>query len=151
MTPWTAARQASLSITDSQSLLRLLSIELVMPSHHLILCHPLLLLPSPFPKFSITSRKPSSLGPDENHGTFLLPGPGACLRSQLLKGQVCRGRRGREAEKSWGSSWTWALGSSVPEGGVWGWGWIILLVPSAAPQLCSLSHSDSGKPQSRGL
>jgi len=44
-TPWIAARQASLSITNSWSLLKLMSIELVMPSSHLILCHPLLLLP----------------------------------------------------------------------------------------------------------
>ena len=49
VTPWTAARQASLSITNSLSLLRLVSIESVMPSNHLILCHPLLLLPSVFP------------------------------------------------------------------------------------------------------
>ena len=48
-TPWTAACQASLSITNSRSLLKLMSIELVMPSNHLILCHPLLLLPSIFP------------------------------------------------------------------------------------------------------
>ena len=48
-TPWTATRQASLSITNSQSLLQVMSIELVMPSNHLILCHPLLLLPSIFP------------------------------------------------------------------------------------------------------
>ena len=48
-TPWTAARQASLSITDSRSLLKLMSIESVMPSNHLILCRPLLLLPSIFP------------------------------------------------------------------------------------------------------
>ena len=48
-TPWTAARQASLSITNSQSLLKLMSINSVMPSNHLILCHPLLLLPSIFP------------------------------------------------------------------------------------------------------
>ena len=47
--PWTAAHQASLSITNSQSLLKLMSIELVMPSNHLILCRPLLLLPSIFP------------------------------------------------------------------------------------------------------
>ena len=46
VTPWTAARQASLSITNSQSLLKPMSIESVMPSNHLILCHPLLLLPS---------------------------------------------------------------------------------------------------------
>ena len=47
-TPWTAARQASLSITKSQSLLKLMSIGLMMPSKHLILCHPLLLMPSIF-------------------------------------------------------------------------------------------------------
>ena len=46
---WTAARQASLSITNSWSLLKLMSMEWVMPSSHLILCHPLLLLPSVFP------------------------------------------------------------------------------------------------------
>ena len=46
--PWTIAHQASLSITNSQSLPKLMSIELVMPSNHLILCHPLLLLPSIF-------------------------------------------------------------------------------------------------------
>ena len=44
-TPWTAARQASLSITNSRSLLKLMSIELVMPSNYLILFHPLLILP----------------------------------------------------------------------------------------------------------
>ena len=47
-TPWTSARQASLSITNFRSLLKLMSIESVMPSKHLILCHPLLLLPSIF-------------------------------------------------------------------------------------------------------
>ena len=56
VTPWTAARQASLSITISQSLLKLMSIELVMPSSHLILCCPLLLLPSVFPGISIFSN-----------------------------------------------------------------------------------------------
>ena len=48
-TPWTAAHQASLSITNTQSSLKLMSIELVMPSNRLILCHPLLLPPSIFP------------------------------------------------------------------------------------------------------
>jgi len=48
-TPWTAARQASLSITNSWSLLKLMSIVSLMPSHHLILCRPLLLPPSSFP------------------------------------------------------------------------------------------------------
>ena len=50
-TPWTAACQPSLFITNSQNLLKLMSIELVMPSNHLILCCPLLLLPSVFPSF----------------------------------------------------------------------------------------------------
>ena len=57
MTPWTAARQASLSITNSQSLLRLMSIESVMPSNHLILCHPLLLPPSIFPNIRVFSNE----------------------------------------------------------------------------------------------
>ena len=56
-TPWTAARQASLSITISRSLLKLVSIESVMPSNHLILCHPLLLLPLIFPSMRVFSNK----------------------------------------------------------------------------------------------
>ena len=56
-TPWTAARQASLSFTISQSLLKLMSIEWVMSSNHLILCHPLLLLPSVFPSIRVFSNE----------------------------------------------------------------------------------------------
>ena len=56
-TPWTAACQASLSITNSQSLLKLMSIESVMPSNHLILCCPLLLLPSIFPSIRVFSNE----------------------------------------------------------------------------------------------
>ena len=56
-TPWTAACQASLSITNSWSLLKLMSIELVMPSNHLTLCHPLLLLPSFFPNIRVFSSE----------------------------------------------------------------------------------------------
>ena len=56
-TPWTAARQASLSITNSQSLLKLTSIESVMPSNRLILCCPLLLLPSVFPSIRVFSNE----------------------------------------------------------------------------------------------
>ena len=55
--PWTAARQASLSITNSRSLLKLMSSETVMPSNHLILCCPLLLLPSIFPRFRVFSNE----------------------------------------------------------------------------------------------
>ena len=57
MTPWTAAHQASLSITNSQSLLKLMSIESVMPSNHLIFCRPLLLLPSIFPSIRVFSNE----------------------------------------------------------------------------------------------
>ena len=57
MTPWTAARLASPSITNSQSLLKLMSIKSVMPSNHLIFCHPLLLLPSIFPNIRIFSSE----------------------------------------------------------------------------------------------
>ena len=57
MTPWTAARKASLSITNSRSLLKLMFIESVMPSNHLILCHPLLLLPSVFPSIRVFANE----------------------------------------------------------------------------------------------
>ena len=56
-TPWTAARQASLSITNSQSLLKFTSIESVMPSNHLILCRPLLILPLIFPSIWVFSNE----------------------------------------------------------------------------------------------
>ena len=56
MTPWTAARQASPSLTISQSLPKFMAIELVMPSNHLIICHPLLLLPSTGPDICPISR-----------------------------------------------------------------------------------------------
>ena len=57
VTPWTAACQASLSSANSQSLLKLMLIELVMPSNHLILCHPLLLPPSIFPSIRVFSNE----------------------------------------------------------------------------------------------
>ena len=57
MTPWTAACQASLSFTISQSLLKLISLESVMPSNHLILCHLVLLLPSVFPSIRVFSTE----------------------------------------------------------------------------------------------
>ena len=72
MTPWTAACQASLSFTISQTLLKLMSIELVMPSNYLILCHPLL-LPSLFPSLRVFSNESAlhiSIG---IHQLFTLP------------------------------------------------------------------------------
>ena len=56
-TPWTVAHQASLSITNSQSLLKLMSIESVMPSSHLILCRPIVLPPSIFPSIRVFSNE----------------------------------------------------------------------------------------------
>ena len=56
-TPWTAAHQASLSITNSQNLLKPMSVESVMPSNHLVLCRPLLLLPSIFPSIRVFSKE----------------------------------------------------------------------------------------------
>ena len=56
-TPWTAASQASLSITNPQSLLKFMSIESVMPSNYVILCHPLLLSPSIFPSIRVFSKE----------------------------------------------------------------------------------------------
>ena len=56
VTPWTAARQASLSFTNSRSLLKLMSINYMMPSNHLIFCHPLVLLPSIFPSIRVFSN-----------------------------------------------------------------------------------------------
>ena len=58
-TPWTAAHQASLSTTNSQSPPKPMSIESLMPSNHLILCHPLLLLPSIFPSIRVFSNEPA--------------------------------------------------------------------------------------------
>ena len=57
VTPWTEAHQPSLSITNSQSLLKLMSVESVMPSNHLILCYPLLLPPSIFPSIRVFSNE----------------------------------------------------------------------------------------------
>ena len=59
MIPWTAVCQISLTITNSQSLLKLMSIESVMPSNHLILCRPILLLPSIFPSIRVFSNESS--------------------------------------------------------------------------------------------
>ena len=69
-TPWAAARQASLSINNSWSLLKLMSIKSVMPSNHLILCHPLLLLPSIFPSIRVFSNESVLCIRWPNHWSF---------------------------------------------------------------------------------
>ena len=70
VTPWTAACQASLSFTISQSLLKLMSIESVMPSNHLILCHSLLLLPSIFPRIKVFSNEYFFTSGGQSIGSF---------------------------------------------------------------------------------
>ena len=89
MTPWTAARQASLSVTISQSLLKLMSIELVTLSNHLILCRPLLLPPSTFPSSLLTLYSGSTPSAEPLHRlvyTLPLCGhwqlPALCLLAQ---------------------------------------------------------------------
>ena len=74
VTSWTTAHQASLSITNSQSLLKLMSMESVMPSNHLILCRPHLLLPSIFPSIRVFSNKKTDeyeLWPESNQIIFM--------------------------------------------------------------------------------
>ena len=99
MTPWTTAHQASLSITNSQSLLKLLSIELVMPSNHLILCCPFFSCPQSFPAWgsfpmsqfyasggqSIGASDSASVLPKNTQGWFLLGLTGLILQSKGLK------------------------------------------------------------------
>ena len=68
VTPWTAARQASLSVTNSQSLLRVMSMESVMPSNQLILCRPLLLPPSSFPSLRVFSMSQFIASGGQNSG-----------------------------------------------------------------------------------
>ena len=68
VTPWTAEHQPSLSITNSQSLLRLVSIKLMLPSNHLILCHPLFLLPSIFPSIRVFQLSQFFTSGDQNIG-----------------------------------------------------------------------------------
>ena len=70
MTPWNATRQASLSITNSWSLLKLMPIESVMPSNHLIHCHPLLLPPSFFPSIRVFSNKSALRSRWPKYGSF---------------------------------------------------------------------------------
>ena len=83
-TPWTAARQASLSTANSWSLLKLISIKLMMPFKHLILCHPLLLLPATFPSIRVFSN--------ESVLHIWLEKEMPTHSSTLLPGKSCRGR-----------------------------------------------------------
>ena len=87
VTPWTATRQASLSFTISQSLLKLMSIESVMPSNHLILGHPLLLLPSVFASIRVFANESALL----HKLIFKIPLPPSRVFSAIVLGAVALG------------------------------------------------------------
>ena len=89
MTPWTAARQASLFITNSQSLLKLMSIESVMPSNHLILCCPLLFPPSIFPSSKVSILWCSAFFIVQFSHPYMTTGKTIALTRQTLVGNVC--------------------------------------------------------------
>ena len=104
MTPWTAAHQASLSTTNSWSLPKLLSIELVISSNHLILCHPLLLLPSIFPSIRVFSNESAlrirwpkywsfsfNISPSNEHSRLI------SFRMDSLVGSPCSPRDSQES------------------------------------------------------
>ena len=102
VTPWTTARQASLSITNSRSLPKLMSIESVMPYNHLILCRPLLLLPSIFPNIRIFSTS--------------APYNVNLFGNRVVSDIICWGHTGT----GWTPSPIW-LGSFDKMGGTWTW------------------------------
>ena len=83
-TPWTAAHQASLSITNSWSLLKLMSIELVMPSNHLLLCRPLLFSPSIFPSIRVFSNESVLCIRWPNYWSFSFSISPSCEYSRLI-------------------------------------------------------------------
>ena len=102
-TPWIAPRQASLSITNSRSSLRLMSIESVMPSSHLILCHPLFLLPSIPPSIRVFSNESTLHMRWPNYWSFsfsIIPSkrnPRADLLQNGLVGSPCSPRDSQES------------------------------------------------------
>ena len=87
VTPWTAACQASLSLTNSQSLLKLVSIELMMPTKHVILCRPLFLLSSVFPSIRVFSDESALHMRWPKYWSFIIPSkehPGLIFRMDWL-------------------------------------------------------------------
>ena len=120
-TPWTTAHQASLSITISQSLPKPMSIESVIPSNHLILCHPLLLLPSIFPSIRVFSNESVLHTPFPIWNQSLVPclvltvaswSAYRCLRRQLrwsgipISWRICHSLLWSTWSKCWRSQWS---------------------------------------------
>ena len=138
-TPWIAARQASLSITNSWSLLKLMSIESVMPSSHLILCHPLLLLPQVPPTIRVFSNESTllmrwlkywsfsfSISPSSEHpglisfrrwprGATLCPRSSICAGAGGLRGTTPHSRSGGTAVRRNSSSKVRSSGCALLE------------------------------------
>ena len=112
-TPWTATRQASLSITNSWSLLKLMSIKLVMPSSHVILCHPLLLLPSILPSIRVFSNESVFTLGGQNIGvsasTSVFPPPLALFAVMLPKAHLTS--HSRMSVCRWVTTPSWLCGS----------------------------------------
>ena len=102
LTPWTAAHQASLSITNSWSLLKLMSIESVMPSNHLVLCRSLLVLPSIFPRvFTLAST--------------LIPGANSLEKTLMLGKTEHRTRRQKGMTEDEMAGWHYQLNGHESE------------------------------------
>ena len=102
-TPWTEARQASLSFTISWSLLKLMSIELIMASNHLILCRPLLLLPSIFPSIRVFSNESVLCIRWPKYWSFSFSS-----RSPSMPTKGCRFRKDLKGPKNYMSGWSLA-------------------------------------------
>ena len=101
-TPWTAARQASLSITSSRSPPRLMSKESVMPSNHLILCRPLLLLPSVFPSIRVFSNESAlTTASGTQISNEQAPHTGSCMRVEKRFPFEIFGREDRYYQSNW--------------------------------------------------
>ena len=117
-TPWTAARQASLSITNSRSLLKLMSVELVMPSNPVILSGPLLLPPSSFPSITVFSSE-SVLHIGWHFRKGLMGFPGGSVVKKLPANSKDRGSTliGKDGWMASPTRWTWVWVNS----GSWRW------------------------------
>ena len=105
VTPWTAAHQASLSFTISLNLLRLMSTESVMPSNHLILCYPLLLLPSIFPRIRVFSNESLFASGGQSIGTTGA-GAGESHPSSMKPCKVFCDQQNQFSQLHLSSSWT---------------------------------------------
>ena len=122
-TPWTAAHQVSLSSTICSSLLKLMSIEMVMPSNHLILCHPLLLLPSIFPSIRFFSNESALCIRQPKYWSF-------CFSTNTLT-TWCK------VPTHWKRPWCWQR-LKAGEGGDRGWGGWMASVDSMDMSLSKL-------------